>query len=162
MWHYLYVVWLHLDASAIWPLTAIVILLDAITGLSRRISGKFDMQGRGDLVLLVLMMLAAIALWLGVGFLDLAYQEANHLGISDNPSARARDAAWQSLADGYRPLLEAVVLISVISGPFLAHYKGRSFAQWTALSLLGNIGAIVWLLMAPRKDASVAAAGAAR
>ena len=70
---------------------------------------------------------------------------------------------WKALAAPYQKIWEVAVLMSVIAGPFLAHRKGRSFAQWTALSMLGNVGAIVWLLLAPGKvgHADMSAAGEA-
>ena len=160
MWHYLYVVWLHLGISRLAPVIAAVILLDAVTGLSQRLSQMLDMKRRGDLVLLVLTIVATAALWWEFEVLYGTYLEDHFLVMTDNPSAVARDAVWQALADRYRPFIEILVLASVIGGPFLAHYKGRSFAQWTALSLLGNVGAIVWLLLAPRKNVGESVAGA--
>jgi hypothetical protein len=151
MWQKIYLVWLHLGYSGIMPFTALALLLDGITGLSRRLTWKLKMERHGDLLLLGSMIVLSLAGWWLFFHLDNQYLKANFIATTDNPGARERDAVWADLALPYEKILKGIVLASAIAGPILAYRKGRSVFQWIGLSLLGNAGALLWLLLAPKK-----------
>ena len=153
MWHQIFRAWLDAGPRFEVPFMALVFLLDGVTGISRRLAVLFKLEKRGDAILIPAMIAILIAFWQAWAYVWPPHLWQMH---ASNAVWAIRDRAlhWVDISDW---VWDTAIFSGVAICPFLARRNGRSFAQWTALGYLGNVGAIAWLLLVPR-DEKVAAA----